>query len=77
MAHQFQVGNDNRVIFYNVFKLVLTPQIYKGDPSAPCLSWHVAQIEGLQVFPIIKITMVCQVHMSPASTATEREDKHA
>ena len=33
---------------------------------APSLSWHGAQIGGLQVFPAIKITVVYQVLMSPA-----------
>ena len=36
---------------------------------APFLSWHGAQIEGLWIFPAIKITVVHLVHMSPASTA--------
>ena len=36
---------------------------------APSLYRHGAQIGGLRVFPVIKITMVHQVHMSPASTA--------
>ena len=28
-----------------------------------------AQIGGLRVFPVVNITVVCQVRMSPASTA--------
>ena len=35
---------------------------------APVLLQHGAQIKGLQVFLVIKITVVCEVHMSPAST---------
>ena len=33
------------------------------------LSSHGPQIEGLWVFSVIKITVVCQVHVSPASAA--------
>ena len=36
---------------------------------APFLFWHGAQIGDVQVFPVIKITAVRQVRMSPASTA--------
>ena len=48
----------------------LWPQIYKGDPrTCTILSPHGAQIGSIWVFPVIKITIVCQVHMSPTSTA--------
>ena len=36
---------------------------------APFLSRHGAQIGGCQVLPVIKITVVCQICMSPTSTA--------
>ena len=37
--------------------------------QAPSWSWHVAEFEGLIVFPVIKITVVHQVCMLPACTA--------
>ena len=46
--------------------------IYKGDPRTWAITFvsrHEAQIRGLWGFPVIKITVVCQVRMSPASTA--------
>ena len=43
-----------------------TPEIQEPAPS---LFRHGAQIGGLRVFPVIKITVVRQVRMSPASTA--------
>ena len=43
---------------------------WKIPEPAPFLSWHGAQIGGLRVFsPLIEITVVRQVCMSPASTA--------
>ena len=52
---------------------------HKGDPRTCTIFIYEAQIEGLQVFSVIKITVVRQVRMSPASTAaeSERDDKHA
>ena len=43
-----------------------TPEIPKPAPS---LLRHGAEIWGLWVFPVIKITLVRQVRWSPASTA--------
>ena len=45
-----------------------TPEI---PEPAQSLFWHGAQIGGLQVFPIIKITLVRQVRIIPASTAVQ------
>ena len=42
---------------------------YTPDIQEPFLLWHGAQIGGLLVFPVIKITVVLQVRMSPTSTA--------
>ena len=41
------------------------------EPTAQSLFWHGAQIGGLRVFPVIKITLVHQVSMLPASTAVQ------
>ena len=52
----------------------LTPRYAREIPDpAPFLSWHGAQIGGLQVFPVNKIIVVRQVRLSPASS----EHKHA
>ena len=41
----------------------------KIPEPAPFLSWHGAQIGGLQIFSVIKVTVVRQVRMSPVCTA--------
>ena len=49
---------------------VLVPQIYKGNSTTGTIfipAW--GSNWGLQVFPVIKITVARQVRMSPASTA--------
>ena len=47
---------------YHMFRLEI-------QQSVPFSSRHVAPIGGIQVFPVIKITVIRQVRMSPASTA--------
>ena len=49
-----------------------TSEILEPEPS---LSRHI-QFGGLQVFPIIKLTMVCQVCLSPGSNAVCVKRKH-
>ena len=61
------VGTANTFQVHKILKY--KSQIYKGDPRTCAIfipAW--AQIGGLRVFPVIKITVVHQVCMSPAST---------
>ena len=51
------------------------PQIYKGDPEPGSLYPSMGLKLGVFGFPMIKITVVRQVHMSPTPTAVEHENK--
>ena len=67
LAHAFghiKTGRSRNII------VVSAPQIYKGDPrTCAILCRYGVKIEGIHFFPMIKITVVLQVRMLPASTA--------
>ena len=55
--------NDRR---WSVLSVLCSTHSYTREipEPAPFLSWHAGKIGGLQVFPVIKITMVRQVHIT-------------
>ena len=76
LLSSFNVCCTGRVQFNFSLPIVSTLKVcsyhrYKREISEPVpfLSQAWAQFGGLWVFPIIKITVVCWVRMSPASTA--------